>query len=310
MDYNDDAKLDTSSVSDTRGSRLSGGSGLAIGGGGVGVLGVLAFLLVQFLGGGGSGSNGVVDILSQLGQNGQPATADNSQISSECKTGADADKNSDCATVANIDSIQQYWRGALPTFAGKQYTDATTVFFSGAVSTACGNASSSSGPFYCPGDSKVYIDLSFYQQLQTDFGAEGGPFVNAYILAHEYGHHVQDLSGVTSKVKPGETGANSGSVRLELQADCYAGVWAKNATLPGKDGSPALISSITSDDISRALDAAGRIGDDYIQKNLGNGTVQQNTFTHGSSAQRQKWFQAGYSSGDPKICDTFTPATV
>jgi predicted metalloprotease len=161
------------------------------------------------------------------------------------------------------------------------------------------------GPFYCPTDKTVYIDLTFYQDLQTKFGAQGGLFVDAYVLAHEYGHHVQDLLGTTARVKPGDSGPTSGSVRLELQADCYAGAWANHATtVPDASGRP-LITEITQDDFDRALDAAGRIGDDYIQTNLGNGRVNQSQFTHGTSAQRQKWFTAGYRSGDPRICNTF-----
>jgi predicted metalloprotease len=207
----------------------------------------------------------------------------------------------DCAVVADIDSIQDYWSGVL----GDRYVPSDTVFFSGSVQTACGGATSGSGPFYCPGDRLVYIDLSFFDQLQQQFGAEGGPFVNAYVLAHEYGHHVQDLLGTNQQVTPGETGAESGSVRLELQADCYAGVWADHAeTVPDESGEP-LISEITQDDIDRALDAASRIGDDFIQRNLGSGTVDQDSFTHGSSEQRQRWFSTGYESGDPAACDTF-----
>jgi predicted metalloprotease len=178
------------------------------------------------------------------------------------------------------------------------------VWFTGQVSTACGAADSGAGPFYCPGDNLVYIDLSFYDSIKQQFDAEDTPFVNAYVLAHEYGHHVQDLLGVEAKVKTRQ-GASSDSVRLELQADCYAGVWARHATEPGADGSPALISEITQTDIDSALVVAGRIGDDWIQKNLGNGQVNQNTFTHGSSAQRRKWLTTGYTTGDPKACDTF-----
>jgi uncharacterized protein len=184
------------------------------------------------------------------------------------------------------------------------------VFFSGSTDTGCGAASSGMGPFYCPADKLVYIDLTFYDDLKTRFGAQGGTFVDAYVLAHEYGHHVQDLLGTESKVQAGVTGAKSGSVRLELQADCYAGTWAHSAeTTPDASGHP-LVSDITQDDINRALDTAGRIGDDYIERNLGGGTVDPNSFTHGTSAQRQRWFLTGYRTGDPNACDTFSASSL
>jgi len=308
MKYNDDAQLDTSGVQDTRsgGGGLGGlgGRGVAVGGGGLGLVGVLVYVLISVLGGGGGGGGSAADVvLGQLGQGGQPPTADNSQIQKECKTGADANSHLECAVVADIDSIQAYWSAELPKL-GKRYTDVPTVWFTGQVSTGCGAADAGSGPFYCPADQRVYIDLSFYDDLRTQFGATGGPFVNAYVLAHEYGHHVQDLLGTEAKVRTRQ-GPKSDSVRLELQADCYAGVWANHATTtPDADGN-VLISEITDQDISNALDAASRIGDDYIQKNLGNGTVNQNAFTHGSSAQREKWFTTGYRTGDPTRCDTF-----
>jgi predicted metalloprotease len=310
MKYNEDARLDTSEVQDTRSSRLpSSRSGqAALGGGGLGVVGLLVVLLVNVLGGGGGNSVDLGSVLGGLGQSGGPATADNSQVQQECKTGADANAKVDCAAVANIDSIQAYWKSELPKL-GKQYVAVPTVWFSGQVSTGCGAATSDSGPFYCPTDKRVYIDLSFYEDLQKQFGAEGGLFVNAYVLAHEYGHHVQDLLGIESQVHTRQ-GPTSDSVRLELQADCFAGVWAKHATEPGADGSPALISEITTDDFERALDAASRIGDDWIQKNLGGGTVQQDKFTHGSSAQRKKWLTTGYQTGDPNSCDTFSTSNL
>jgi uncharacterized protein len=306
MQYNDNSRLDTSGVQDVRrggGSRLGGRGGMAVGGGGLGVVGLLVVVLINVLGGG--GGNGASAVLDQLGQNGQPATVDNSEVQQNCQTGQDANNKLECAVVADIDSIQAYWTAELPRL-GAPYVPVPTVWFSGQVSTGCGAATSGSGPFYCPADKRVYIDLTFYDDLKTQFGAEGGLFVDAYVLAHEYGHHVQDLLGIESKVKPGETGPTSGSVRLELQADCFAGVWAKHATEPGPNGEPALVASITQDDINRALDAAARIGDDYIQQNLGNGHVNQNAFTHGSSAQRQKWFSTGYQTGDPNHCDTFS----
>ncbi|PZS13175.1 MAG: hypothetical protein DLM57_17380 [Pseudonocardiales bacterium] len=302
MKYNDSAQLDTSGVQDARGGRLSGRGGLAVGGGGLGVLSVVAYLLFSLIGG--DSGNAVNDVLGQLGQGGGAQTADNNEVAKECKTGADANTKLDCAVVADIDSIQNYWDKELPKL-GKSYEPITTVWFTGQVSTACGTASSGSGPFYCPGDQHVYLDLRFYDDLKTQFGAQGGLFVDAYVLAHEYGHHVQDLLGTNAKVQQGQTGPKSGSVRLELQADCYAGAWANHATTVPDDTGKPLIIDVTADDINRALDTAARIGDDYIQKNLGNGTINQNAFTHGTSVQRKKWFTTGYRSGDPKACDTF-----
>jgi predicted metalloprotease len=309
MKYNDDASLDPSEVEDTRGGGSGGGllGGLLGGrtalGGGVGVLGVVIYLLVTLIGGGGNGA-AVANILSTLGQNGQPQTADNSEIDKSCKTGKDANAHLECAVVADIDSIQAYWTAEYPKLAkGKAYVEIPTVWFSGQVSTGCGAADSGAGPFYCPADKRVYIDLSFYDDITTQFHAKGGLFVDAYVLAHEYGHHVQDLLGIEAKVHTRQ-GADSDSVRLELQADCFAGVWAHHAQEP-EGGKPAIVSDITQQDIANALDVAERIGDDWIQKNLGNGQINQHAFTHGSGAQRQKWFTTGYRTGDPNACDTF-----
>jgi hypothetical protein len=301
MKYNRRARLDTSQVRDTR--RAGGGKGAAIGGGGIGILGIVIYLVVSAIGGNGAGQVAGA-ILGQLGQGGQPATADNSEIQQSCKTGEDANNKLECAVVADIDSIQAFWKAELPQVYGKQYVPVQTVWFAGQVSTGCGAADSGAGPFYCPTDKTVYIDLSFYNDIKTEFHATGGLFVDAYVLAHEYGHHVQDLLGIESKVHTRE-GPSSDSVRLELQADCFAGVWAKHATERGPNGSPPLVESITQQDFHNALQVAGRIGDDWIQKNLGNGHVNQNTFTHGTGAQREKWLTAGYRTGDPKACDTF-----
>jgi len=214
MKYNEDAQLDTSEVQDTRGGGLlpgSRGGQVALGGGGLGIVGLLVVLLVNVLGGGGGTDLG--NVLGQLGQSGAPATADNSQVRQECRTGADANAKLDCAAVADIDSIQAFWKTELPEL-GKQYVAVPTVWFSGQVSTGCGAATSDSGPFYCPADKRVYIDLTFYEDLHKQFGAEGGLFVNAYVLAHEYGHHVQDLLGIESRVRTRQ-GPTSDSVRLE-----------------------------------------------------------------------------------------------
>ena len=308
MKYNENARLDTSEVLDARrGGMLPGSRGgrVALGGGGLGVVRLLVVLLLNVVGGG--GGNGLGNVLGQLGQNGTP-TADNSEVQQECQTGADANAKLDCAAVADIDSIQAYWVRELSKL-GKQYAPVPTVWFSGQVQTGCGGATSDSGPFYCPADQRVYIDLTFYEDLHKQFGTEGGLFPDAYVLAHEYGHHVQDLLGIESRVRTHQ-GPTSDSVRLELQADCFAGVWAKHATEPGPNGEPPLISEITQDDFNRALDTAGRIGDDWIQKNLGGGTVNQNTFTHGTSAQREKWLTTGYRTGNPKACNTFSATSL
>lgn len=197
---------------------------------------------------------------------------------------------------------------------GATYTDPKLVLFSGGVRSACGVGMAQMGPFYCPMDEKVYIDLSFYKELHDRFRAPGDA-AQAYVIAHEVGHHVQKLLGIMDKVdavrqRVSEQQGNAIQVRVELQADCFAGVWAKHATEPGPNGEPPLITEISQDDFNRALDTAGRIGDDWIQKNLGGGTVNQNTFTHGTSAQREKWLTTGYRTGNPKACNTFSATSL
>ncbi|WP_329070260.1 KPN_02809 family neutral zinc metallopeptidase [Amycolatopsis sp. NBC_01480] len=304
MRFDDNAGLDTSEVQDMRGSGGGGGGiggRVAIGGGGLGLVGlVIYFLMSQFGGvslGPSTASSGLG--LSNLGSGQQ---VDSTTLAQKCHTGADANRDHDCAIVAVVNSVQDYWAQEFAR-SGRTYKKAPTRFFSGGVRTGCGSATSDTGPFYCPADSDVYIDLSFFNELKTRFGAQGGLFTESYVLAHEYGHHVQNLNG-TSKQGTG-TGPKSGSVRLELQADCYAGVWANHAsTTPTESGQP-LVQDITQDDISRALDTASRIGDDYIQTKLGSGQADPSSFTHGTSAQREKWFTTGFQTGQPARCDTF-----
>ncbi len=279
MDFNDNARLDTSQVSDRRGG---GGRSVAIGGGGLGIVGLLLALVLgvnpsDLTGGGGSAPAGQSSSVSDL--------------SSRCKTGADANRDDDCRIVGVANSVQAYWRTA-----AKGYRDADTVLFSGQVSTGCGAATSAVGPFYCPSDELIYLDLGFFDELRTKFGAQGGTFAQAYVIAHEYGHHVQDVLGVSSD---GGKGATSRSVRVELQADCYAGVWAQHAVDTG------FVEPLTPADITDGLDAAASVGDDRIQKEF-NGQVDEGSFTHGSAAQRQKWFSTGYRTGQPGSCDTFS----
>ena len=228
----------------------------------------------------------------------QGQSADNTQISQACQTGASANRQLDCEVVAVDNSLDGYWSDAFAR-SGQSFQKPRLNFFSGGVSTGCGSASSDVGPFYCPPDAEIYIDLDFFKELETRFGAQGGSFSRAYVIAHEYGHHIQNLLGTNGRVQAGDSGPTSGSVRLELQADCYAGVWAHNATtVPTSSGQP-LIQDVNQDDVNAALDTASRIGDDFIQSNLGGGRVDQSQFTHGTSAQREKWWTTGYQSGDP-----------
>jgi predicted metalloprotease len=296
--FDEGAKLDTSQVDDQRGG--GGGIGGWVGmGGGVSVVGLLLYFLLFYLGG--SSSSPVSGGLSGLGA-GQ--SVNDTQISQSCRSGRDANTALDCEVIGIDNSLDAYWSGAFAG-SGKTYRKPRIDFFNGGVRSGCGSASSETGPFYCPADSEIYIDLSFFQELERRFGAQGGPFARAYVIAHEYGHHVQNLLGTSRRVQAGVSGPASGSVRLELQADCYAGVWAKNAsTTPGPSGRP-LIVNVTDTDVRAALDTAAHIGDDYIQTQLGGGRVNESQFTHGTSEQRQKWYGTGYQSGNPKSCNTF-----
>ena len=293
--FNDDASLDTSQVGDRRGM---GAGGLAVGGGGLGIVGLVVYPLISVLGGGDPSTSGTNPIQDPL-RPGQTGAVSQQELASTCRTGADANARDDCRIVAYTNSVQAYWQRAY-----RNYRPAQTIIFSGAVQTGCGNATADVGPFYCPADGKAYFDLGFFGELSSRFGAEGGSFAQGYIVAHEYGHHVQNLLGTSDRIGR-ETGPQSGSVRLELQADCYAGVWAKNATsTQGANGRP-LFESITQNDIKVALDAASAVGDDRIQSRA-QGRVTPESWTHGSSEQRQKWFTTGYRSGDPRSCDTFS----
>jgi uncharacterized protein len=284
MRFRPGARLDPSQVEDVRGSggglRLPGG-GIAAGGGGLGVVGLLIYLAVALL------SNGGTNPLDGSTVASQPP----GQVVGNCSTGADANQREDCRIVGYINSIQDYWSKTLP-----NYTIAKTVFFTDSTPSACGQATTDIGPFYCPLDKKVYIDLGFFDELRDRFGGSTGPLAQAYVLAHEYGHHVQDLEGRLN----GQTtqGASGTSVKTELQADCYAGVWAHHAPETG------YLTKITPADVKDALSAASAVGDDRIQKET-QGRVNPETWTHGSSAEREHWFTVGWQTGEPGKCDTF-----
>ncbi|RJQ77428.1 hypothetical protein D5S17_15920 [Pseudonocardiaceae bacterium YIM PH 21723] len=300
MEFNEDAQIDTSEVG-------SGGGGVggrvALGGGGLGIVGLIIYFVLSQLGGTGGGGLPLPGNLPGLDvPRGGQVSQD--QWAANCKTGADANKDERCALTLVVNSVQAYWTDQFAR-SGQTYQKSKTNFFNGAVNTGCGNATSDVGPFYCPADNQVYIDVTFFKELESKFGAVNSNFVKAYVLGHEYGHHIQNLLGTNSQVDPRQTGPTSGSVRLELQADCYAGVWANHATkVPNKNGQ-VLIKSISEQDVVDAADAAGRIGDDFIQKNLGGGRVDPSKFSHGSSEQRKKWLKTGLQSGNPASCDTF-----
>jgi uncharacterized protein len=282
MRFRPGARLDPSQVEDRRGR----GGPIVLGGGGLGVAGIVIYLLFALLGGGGGGTFGDLEGLS----------APEAASTLDCSSGADANARQDCRVLGDVNSVQKYWSGWFRAH-NKTYEPANTVFFDGSTSTGCGVASTDVGPFYCPVDRKVYIDLAFYQELHDRFGARGGPFAEAYVIAHEYGHHAQDLLGDLKA--GGSAGPQGRSVRTELQADCYAGVWARHAVATG------YIVDLTPQDIASGLDAAAAVGDDRIQSET-QGQVNPETWTHGSSAQRQSWFRRGYQRGEPTGCDTFT----
>lgn len=287
---------DGGDVIDARGSSPSGGgmSGMGIpvgkGAGGLSLIIALVIIGIQLFGGG-SG----FDI--------NQAFPDSAGVSAENAQGipADQDPEKDFKDFSSYVFVtgQQAWQSAFQQ-AGRPYDKAKMVIYRNGVSTGgCGSASSAVGPFYCPGDQRVYIDLSFYKLMQQQLGASGD-VAWGYVIAHELGHHIQQQLGTEAQVRaaqrdnPGD--ANELSVRMELQADCYAGIWAHRVFAQG---------DLEAGDIDEALGAAAAVGDDTLQKNSGQG-VQPESFTHGTSAQRQKWFKVGYESGEPARCDTFS----
>lgn len=287
MSFNDRSRLDPSQVEDRRGRK--GGAGLAIGGGGLGLVVVVVALLLG------------VDP-SKLGSPSVPPSSQvtdsagsNNTLEEQCRTGADANARADCRIVGFVNSIQSFWTDEFARH-GERYSPATLVLFTDATEAACGYASAAAGPFYCPDDRKVYMDLGFFQELSTRFGAKGGSFAEAYVVAHEYGHHVQNLIGVLdASAGARDTGPTSGAVLTELQADCLAGVWVYHATDTG------YLAQVTDEEIAQSLDAAAAVGDDRIQQQS-QGYVSPESWTHGSSEQRQLALEDGLQSGDLDTC--------
>lgn len=271
---------ESTNVEDRRGM---GGRGIALGGGGIGVLIISAAI---YLCGGGD----IRQLLDSLTGGGtqveqpqqQPQTQPGKQPATQDEMGSFARKA--------LGSMEDTWRQVLPQQARRQYRDPKLVLFSGQVSSACGYASAATGPFYCPGDQKLYLDFDFFTELEREFKAPGD-FARAYVIAHEVGHHVQNLLGTMARAG----NSNEGSVRLELQADCYAGVWANSAQKRGQ---------LEVGDLEEGLRAAAAVGDDAIQKRT-QGYVVPESFTHGSAKQRAEWFTRGYQTGDMRQCETF-----
>lgn len=290
MPFNDRARLDPSQIQDRRGSRSMGRT-VAVGGGGIGLI---IFVVALLLGANPSDLLGMVDSAQTTGYD--QNTSQISDLQTACQTGADANSREDCRIVGYVNSIQEYWDSEFAAH-NAQYSPAQTVLFSGATEGACGYASGASGPFYCPEDQMVYLDLSFFDELTSRFGAEGGPFAEAYVLAHEYGHHIQDLLGLLDQSSSSATGPQSMSVYTELQADCLAGVWMYHAAETG------YLTVPSSDEIGQSLDAAAAVGDDRIQRET-QGYVSPESWTHGSSTQRQAALEDGLQSGDINTCET------
>ena len=271
-------------VEDRRGSRITRGVGL---GGGIGTIVLILFALYT-----GQDPATVIQSVEQMSGGGSQTE----QVPVE-ETPAEAQLREFTGFV--LADTEDTWN-AIFTKAGRDYVEPTLVLYSGAVESACGFAQSAVGPFYCPGDQRVYIDLSFYQDLQQKLGA-GGDFAQAYVIAHEIGHHVQTLLGISERTqaarqRASEVEGNALSVKQELQADCFAGIWANSA-----DRSRQLLEA---GDVEEGLNAASAIGDDRLQKQS-QGHVSPDSFTHGSSAQRVRWFRRGFETGDVNQCDTF-----
>jgi predicted metalloprotease len=312
--FNPKARLDRSRVRDTRGGGggLSGGPGGRGGRGGgarlpipTGKLGLGSLLLVAVVVAVGIFAPNLLGPILGGGTAYSPtrmSDAEDSGRYDHCETGADANDDHDCARVAVENSLTDFWESQLDDFR----PISTLTTFSGSVSTACGGATSAVGPFYCPADEGVYLDTTFFDAvLEDQLGGPDGGFVEFYVIAHEYGHHISNITGDMAKVTRQETGPQSLPTRLELQADCYAGMWAHHATTTEDESGEVLIVELTQDDVRLALEAAAAVGDDRIQQRT-QGRTDPESWNHGSAEQRMHWFTVGYEQGSMAACDTFS----
>lgn len=270
------------------GARRRGPGGGAIAGG-IGGLGAIAVLLLQIFTGG--------DFSSLLVGSGGSGDAGPGTELSNCQTGADANASVDCRLAAGSKAINVYWASKTTGYRPPQL-----IIVDGSTPTACGTASNATGPFYCPPEETVYIDPTFFDVLEQQFGDTAGPLAQVYVLAHEYGHHIQQITGTFDKYPNNGTGPESNGVRSELQADCYAGAFIAGAPDQKDENGVPFMKTPTEDQIRDALAAAAAVGDDHIQSM--SGRVNPESWTHGSSEQRQRWFATGFKGG-PSACDTF-----
>jgi predicted metalloprotease len=275
-----------SDISGGRTSRRGRNTAIGVGGGGLGILAIV--LIGQLLG---------VDLSGIVGGGAAPGPVQETSLD-QCQTGQDANENLDCRMKGAAASLEEFWSNTLD-----GATPTQIALFTGSVSTGCGNASSAVGPFYCPPDQIIYIDTAFFQQLQSQFGSSGGPLAQLYVVGHEWGHHIQNITGIMNNLDLQTTGPTSDGVRLELQADCFAGAWIAGAATTLDDSGTPYLEPPTDAQIRDALSAAAAVGDDNIQEQT-QGQVQPETWTHGSSEARQKWFLVGYQQG-ANACDTF-----
>lgn len=282
MTFNDDA--------DIRGGRVSKrgrNTAIGLGGGGLGLLAIV--IIGQLLG---------VDLTGVVGTDSGTSSSDQGTALSECQTGSQANTDIDCRMQAAATSLDAYWGDTV-----QNYTQPQMVVFDQSTNTGCGGATTAVGPFYCPPDQTVYIDTAFYDELKSQFGASGGPLAQLYVVAHEWGHHIQNITGIMNGLNLQATGATSDSVRLELQADCFAGSWVGAASTTKDVNGVPFLEPVTQSEIADALNAAAAVGDDHIQQST-QGQVNPESFTHGTSAQRERWFDVGLKQG-AQACDTF-----
>ncbi len=301
MSFNDNVRLDTSQVRTGGGGGAPGG--LVVGGG---IGGLILLVIAMIFGinpsdlptGGTSADQGQV----------QPAGEEDGAAFARCEEGTLTNVDVECRVIGTVNSVQDFWTDELVRYK-REWQPTDTVLYRGQTQSACGTASNRVGPFYCPVDRLVYIDAGFFDILEQQFGSSGGPLAQEYVVAHEYGHALQDQLGLLGRAQQDPQGPESGAVRVELMADCLAGVWAHHAATTENADGELLMQPLTDQDIRDALSAAAAVGDDRIQEAT-TGRVSPESWTHGSAEARQTWFLTGYESGDLNRCDTFAVDSV